>query len=131
MKNQLKDRLEVGEVLFFYDRKTIMEKTKVLSVDKKAKTATLENQVVINRYPNKDGSFQALGKNPNQLITLLDEEKENLYNAHIALKRVSKQIPQIQTLLSKVSSDILQADKSDLESIVKLSKTLNKIFNKK
>ena len=98
MKNQLKDRLEVGDELFFYDQKTILEKTKVVSVDKKAKTALLENRVIISRYPENEGNFKVIGKNNGHLVLRLNEELEMIHSAHISRRKIETYMITLNTI---------------------------------
>ena len=128
-QTQLKDRLEVGDQLFFFDRKTIIEKTSVISVDKKAKTAMLENRVIITRYPDSKGYFQSIGRKTDHLITRLDEDNEKLYEAHIAKRKLEHHMYTLDTLLKR-NPNVLLSSQSDIDLIVKAQKALNKIFNK-
>lgn len=130
MKNQLKSRLEVEDIIFFYDRKTMMEKTKVISVDKKAKTATLENRVIVSRYPNSQNMFTPLGKVKDHVVLRWDDSTEQIYKAYIARKQVEVKFDKVTTLLRN-TRNILQASEGDLETLTKLNKYLTKLFNPK
>ena len=130
MKNQLKNRLEVEDLVFFYDRKTLMEKTKVISVDKKAKTATLENMVIVSRYPNSQNMFTPFGKVKDHVILRWDDSTEQVYKAYIARKQVEVKFDKVTTLLRN-TKNILQASEADLETLTKLNKYLTKLFNPK
>lgn len=126
-QNQLKDRLEVGDQLFFFDRKTIIEKPKVISVDKKAKTALLENRVTISRYPDARGYYSPIGKKGDHMITLLNEENDRLYEAHVAKRRLEHHLYTLDTLLKR-NPNVLQTSPEDLEIIIKAQKYLNRVF---
>lgn len=130
MKNQLKSRLEVEDLIFFYDRKTMMEKTKVISVDKKAKTATLENRVIVNRYPDSQNMFTPIGKVTDHVVLRWDDSTEHIYKAYIARKQVELKFDKVVTLLRN-TSNILKASEADLETLTKLNKYLTKLFNPK
>lgn len=63
-KSKLETRLEVGDEVIYFDGKTLMEITKVVSVDKETKSAMLENRVNINRQPNsKDHTYHRVERN--------------------------------------------------------------------
>ena len=49
-KSKLETRLEVGDEVIYFDGRTLMEITKVVSVDKETKSAKLENQIQVNRH---------------------------------------------------------------------------------
>ena len=60
-KSKLETRLEVGDEVIYFDGKTLMEITKVVSVDKETKSAMLENRVNINRQPHsKDHTYHRI-----------------------------------------------------------------------
>ena len=63
-KSKLETRLEVGDEVIYFDGKTLMEITKVVSVDKETKSAMLENRVNINRQPHsKDHTYHRVERN--------------------------------------------------------------------
>lgn len=63
-KSKLETRLEVGDEVIYFDGKTLMEITKVVSVDKETKSAMLENRVNINRQPHsKDHTYHRIERN--------------------------------------------------------------------
>lgn len=127
MKNQLKDRLEVGDELFFYDQKTILEKTKVVSVDKKAKTALLENQVIISRYPENKGNFKVIGKNNGHLVLRLNEELEMIHSAHISRRNIETYMDTLNTIFRN-NKNLIEMSKVDMELLIKVHKKLSKVF---
>jgi len=129
MKKTLQTRLEVGETLLCYDNNSIVEKVSVESVDKKAKLATLSNQVVISRYPDKDGYFAKEGKG-NYIICRWDEEVERFYTCKIARSRVLHFISTIQVGLLNRTSDLLHASQEDIDKLIKLNKYLTKVLEK-
>ena len=56
----LKNRLEVGEKIFYYDGQTGWDIETVESINKPEKSAILSNNAHISRYPNHDGTFEKL-----------------------------------------------------------------------
>ena len=56
----LKDRLEVGEKIFYFDGQTQWDIETVESVNKAEKSAVLSNNAHISRYPRPDGTFEKL-----------------------------------------------------------------------
>ena len=61
MNNKHELRLNTDQELITWDGKTLIEKVKVVEVDKKEKTATLSNGIKVNRYPSRvDGEVIAL-----------------------------------------------------------------------
>ena len=59
----LKNRLEVGEKIFYFDGQTQWDIETVESVNKAEKYAVLSNNARISRYPNPDGTFTKLNQN--------------------------------------------------------------------
>ena len=129
MKETLKTRLEIGETLLCYDNSSIVEKVTVEAVDKKAKTATLSNNVIISRYPDRDGYFAKEGKG-NYIICRWDEEVERFYTCKVARSRVLHFISDIQVGLLNRTSDLLHASEEDVDKIIKLNKYLTKVLEK-
>ena len=63
-KSKLETRLEVGDEVIYFDGETLMEITKVESVDKESKSAMLANRIRINRQPNsKDHTYHRVERN--------------------------------------------------------------------
>lgn len=56
----LKNRLEVGEKIFYFDGQTQWDIETVESVNKAEKSAVLSNNAHISRYPRPDGTFEKL-----------------------------------------------------------------------
>ena len=59
-ESTLKNRLEVGEKIFYFDGQTQWDIETVESVNKAEKYAVLSNNAHINRYPRPDGTFEKL-----------------------------------------------------------------------
>ena len=56
----LKNRLEVGEKIFYFDGQTQWDIETVESINKSEKSAVLSNNAHISRYPRPDGTFEKL-----------------------------------------------------------------------
>ena len=90
MDNKLKNRLEVGDEVIYFDGRTLMEITKVVSVDKKTKSAKLENQIQVNRQPNsKDHTYHRVERNE-QGNAWKKEDALSLYEAYKAKRNIVK-----------------------------------------
>lgn len=90
MDNKLKNRLEVGDEVIYFDGRTLMEITKVVSVDKKTKSAKLENQIKVNRQPNsKDHTYHRVERNE-QGNAWRKEDALSLYEAYKAKRNIVK-----------------------------------------
>ena len=90
MDNKLKNRLEVGDEVIYFDGRTLMEITKVVSVDKKTKSAKLENQIQVNRQPNsKDHTYHRVERNE-QGNAWRKEDALSLYEAYKAKRNIVK-----------------------------------------
>ena len=59
-ESTLKNRLEVGEKIFYFDGQTQWDIETVESVNKSEKSAVLSNNAHISRYPRPDGTFEKL-----------------------------------------------------------------------
>lgn len=89
-KSKLETRLEVGEEVIYFDGKTLMEITKVVSVDKENKSAMLENRVNINRQPNsKDHTYHRIERGKPG-IAWKKEDALSLYKAYKARRNIVK-----------------------------------------
>ena len=90
MDNKLKNRLEVGDEVIYFDGRTLMEITKVVSVDKKTKSAKLENQIQVNRQPNsKDHTYHRVERNK-EGNAWRKEDALSLYEAYKAKRNIVK-----------------------------------------
>lgn len=89
-KSKLETRLEVGEEVIYFDGKTLMEITKVVSVDKETKSAMLENRVNINRQPHsKDHTYHRVERNK-EGKAWRKEDALSLYEAYKAKRNIFK-----------------------------------------
>lgn len=126
---KLKERLSVDDELFCYDGKTQMERVKVISIDKEAKTAKLSNRVICSRYPDTQGYFKKYGSNSdNYNIKRFDDHTELLYKGFKSKQRVRNYITQLN--LSIMNQDVLKSPIEDIEKLMKLDKCLTKILGK-
>lgn len=125
----LKERLAIDEELFCFDGKTQMERVKVISVDKAAKTAVLSNRVVCYRYPDSQGNFPKQGAHSDcYTIRRCDEESENFFKAFKARQRVRTYLRELQVGIMNRTSDISKASQDDLNILIKADKYLTKVF---
>ena len=128
---KLKDRLEVGEELFCFIN-NVIDKSKVESVDKKTRTATLENQIIISRYPEVDGNFTKIGKNSStSIIKRFDDYYKNIYEGYVSRKRVQTYISNLSLGLMAKTKDILHASPEELEELKRADKYISRIFKNK
>lgn len=89
-KSKLETRLEVGDEVIYFDGKTLMEITKVESVDKENKSAMLENRVNINRQPHsKDHTYHRVERNK-EGIAWKKEDALSFYEAFKAKRNIVK-----------------------------------------
>lgn len=89
-KSKLETRLEVGDEVIYFDGKTLMEITKVVSVDKENKSAMLENRVNINRQPHsKDHTYHRVERNK-EGIAWKKEDALSFYEAFKAKRNIVK-----------------------------------------
>lgn len=89
-KSKLETRLEVGDEVIYFDGKTLMEITKVVSVDKETKSAMLENRVNINRQPHsKDHTYHRIERGKSG-IAWKKEDALSFYEAFKAKRNIVK-----------------------------------------
>lgn len=125
----LKERLAIDEELFCFDGKTQMERVKVISVDKAAKTAVLSNRVVCSRYPDVEGNFLKQGAHSTDYtIKRWDEATENYFQAFKARQRVRVYIGELQVGIMNRTSDLSKASPEDIDKLIKADKYLTKVF---
>lgn len=128
---KIKERLELDEELLCFNGNTILEKAKVTSVDKKAKTATLSNQVVISRYPDSNGCFLKQGKNSNlYIVKRWDDEAKIRYKSYMSRSKVSASLQKVIKLLNDTWNPMASSIE-DNEILIKLETRLSKTFKDK
>lgn len=104
----IKDRLQVGDKIFYHDGYTSFDIEEVVSINKPEKYAVLSNNAHISRYPNHDGTFNRLnptGANlpvrEGMLITKATPELMHRRDAVIAKKRIHNYLYNIEQDLLK------------------------------
>lgn len=107
----LKNRLEVGEKIFYFDGQTQWDIETVESVNKAEKSAVLSNNAHISRYPNPDGTFEKLNPTksylPNRqglIIRRATEDIIKLRTSILAYKKIKGFIFNIEQGLMKNTS---------------------------
>ena len=118
-KSKLETRLEVGDEVIYFDGKTLMEITKVVSVDKETKSAMLENRVNINRQPHsKDHTYHRVERNKEGIAW----KKEDALSFHEAFKAKRNIVKLSGGLLETVKSlNFLNPEEAEI---------LNKLYSK-
>ena len=106
----LKDRLEVGEKIFYFDGQTQWDIETVESVNKAEKSAVLSNNAHISRYPNPDGTFEKLNptksyfpNRPELIIRRATEDIVKLRTSIISYKKIKEYIYNIEQGLMKTT----------------------------
>lgn len=101
-KSKLETRLEVGDEVIYFDGRTLMEITKVVSVDKETKSAKLENQISVNRQPNtRDHTYHRLERNKNG-IAWRKEDALSFYKAFKAKRNIRKNLLEFLQVIDKM-----------------------------
>ena len=89
--SKLETRLEIGNEVIYFDGNTLMELTTVVAVDKKEKTATLANNVKVERYPNKEQYYPRIdAKRKSEYRTWTKEYAQDFYKAYNAKNRLTE-----------------------------------------
>lgn len=90
----LKNRLEVGEKIFYFDGQTQWDIETVESVNKSEKSAVLSNNAHISRYPNPDGTFEKLNPTksyiPNRQGLIIRRATEDIIKLRTAIMSYKK-----------------------------------------
>lgn len=90
----LKNRLEVGEKIFYFDGQTQWGIETVESVNKAAKSAVLSNNAHISRYPRPDGTFEKLnsmnGYLPNRPGLIIRRATDDIIKLRTAIMSYQK-----------------------------------------
>lgn len=122
-KNKETKKLKEGEEVIFSDGKTLMEKVKVESIDKKGGFAVLSNKVKVSRTLGPDGNYARLdGKQ--SIILPLSDKSELDYQAFKAYFSIKRNLEFIEAKIKDMK------DKEFSELIVELDKKISKIVNK-
>lgn len=106
----LKNRLEVGEKIFYFDGQTQWDIETVESVNKAEKSAVLSNNAHISRYPRPDGTFEKLNptksyfpNRPELIIRRATDDIIKLRTAIMAYKKIKSFIFNIEQGLMKTT----------------------------
>ena len=125
-KSKLETRLEVGDEVIYFDGKTLMEITKVVSVDKETKSAMLENRVNINRQPHsKDHTYHRIERNK-EGIAWKKEDAISFYEAFKAKRNIVKlaggllETVKVLNFLNPEEAEILNKLNSKIEKLCTL-----------
>ena len=90
----LKNRLEVGEKIFYFDGQTQWDIETVESVNKSEKSAVLSNNAHISRYPRPDGTFEKLnsmkGYLPNRPGLIIRRATDDIIKLRTAIMSYQK-----------------------------------------
>lgn len=123
MKKNKETKLKEGEEVIFSDGKTLMEKVKVESIDKKGGFAILSNKVKVSRTLGPDGNYARLdGKQ--SIILPLSDKSELDYQAFKAYFSIKRNLEFIEAKIKDMK------DKEFSELIVELDKKISKIVTK-
>ena len=125
-KSKLETRLEVGDEVIYFDGKTLMEITKVVSVDKETKSAMLENRVNINRQPHsKDHTYHRIERNK-EGMAWRKEDALSFYEAFKAKRNIVKlagsllETVKVLNFLNSEEAEILNKLNSKIEKLCTL-----------
>ena len=106
----LKNRLEVGEKIFYFDGQTQWDIETVESVNKAEKSAVLSNNAHISRYPRPDGTFEKFNptksyfpNRPELIIRRATDDIIKLRTAIMAYKKIKSFIFNIEQGLMKTT----------------------------
>ena len=90
----LKNRLEVGEKIFYFDGQTQWDIETVESVNKSEKSAVLSNNAHISRYPRPDGTFEKInsmkGYLPNRPGLIIRRATDDIIKLRTAIMSYQK-----------------------------------------
>lgn len=122
-KNKETKKLKEGEEVIFSDGKTLMEKVKVESIDKKVGFAILSNKVKVSRTLGPDGFYTRLDGKQSVILPLSDKSELDYqaFKSYFSIKR------NLEFIEAKIKD---MKDKEFSELIVELDKKISKIVNK-
>lgn len=96
-------KLKQGDEVIYFDGKTILDHTKVISINKEEESAKLANQVVVKLKANsKDGTFHRKG-NKTLGYAMPLETGQSFYEAYKAKKNIAFKIQGFLDALSKLN----------------------------
>lgn len=120
---ETKKKLREGEEVIFFDGKTLMEKVKVETIDKKGGFAILSNKVKVSRTLGPEGNYIRLDGKQSFILPLTDKSELDYqaFKSYFSIKR------NLDLIESKIKD---MKDKEFSELIVELDKKISKIINK-
>lgn len=122
--SKLETRLEVGDEVIYFDGNTLMELTTIVAVDKKEKTATLANNVKVDRYPNKEQYYPRVdAKRKSEYRTWTKEYAQDMFDAYNAKNRLIRLIPELYKQVQR--SNFL--DTVDQSFLIKFNNKVEKL----
>lgn len=114
-------KLKQGDEVIYFDGKTILDQTKVISINKEDESAKLANQVVVKLKANsKDGTFHRKGNKTIGYAMPL-ETGQSFYEAYKSKKNIAFRLQAFLDILSKLN--VME----DTELINKLNSKVNKL----
>lgn len=114
-------KLKQGDEVIYFDGKTILDQTKVISINKDDESAKLANQVVVKLKANsKDGTFHRKGNKTIGYAMPL-ETGQSFYEAYKAKKNMAFRLQAFLDILSKLN--VME----DTDLINKLNSKVNKL----
>lgn len=104
---KLKPEMEVVYVHFASGSITLVDKSKVVSIDKEKGTATLSNGIVLNREILKKGYFKRAGVRSDDRGYLYKDgtEGSKIYQAYLCKNRLKLSLPNIKKAID--SKDLI------------------------
>lgn len=124
MDKLLKNRLEIGDEVIYFDCKTIMELTSVVSIDRKNKTATLKNNVLVSRHPNNEQFYPRIDKKVSR-VWKKDSITMDIYNSFQLKKKLYPEIAKLK--LAVMDLDYMNPEEA--KAIIKIYQKINKLNN--
>lgn len=102
-----------------YTSNNLIDKTRVLSVDKTQGTAKLANGIILNREILKKGYFKRAGIRSDDKAYLYEEGSEGyrIYESHILKYQLKNLLPKLQEAVGKKNSEDYEWLK-DLKKII-------------
>ena len=114
-------KLKQGDEVIYFDGKTLLDHTKVISINKEEESAKLANQVVVKLKANsKDGTFHRKG-NKTLGYAMPLETGQSFYEAYKAKKNIAFKIQGFLEAISKLN--VME----DTELINKLNSKVKKL----
>ena len=114
-------KLKQGDEVIYFDGKTLLDQTKVISINQEEELAKLANQVVVKLKANsKDGTFHRKG-NKTLGYAMPLETGQSFYEAYKAKKNIAFRMQEFLDTLSKLN--VME----NAELINKLNSKVNKL----